>query len=132
MNEGRFTLGAGRDYDGTKLAADDTVVVTINFRHGALGFLAHPALAVAARRAVRQLRADGPAGCPALGAEQHQPVRWRHPHNVTIAGQSSGGLSVLAHLVSLLVPRGLFQRAIVQSGSFALTQQSLATAEAGR
>lgn len=45
IHGGRFTLGAGRDYDGTKLAANGIVVVTINFRHGALGFLAHPALA---------------------------------------------------------------------------------------
>ena len=42
------------------------------------------------------------------------------PDNVTIAGQSAGGLSVLAHLVSR-DSRGLFQRAIVQSGAFALT-----------
>jgi carboxylesterase type B len=47
------------------------------------------------------------------------------PHNVTIAGQSSGGTSALAHLVSR-GSRGLFHRAIAQSGSFALTQQSLA------
>ena len=51
------------------------------------------------------------------------------PHNVTIAGQSAGGLSVLAQMVSPGA-RGLFQRAIVQSGTFALTQQPLATAEA--
>ena len=51
------------------------------------------------------------------------------PHNVTIAGQSAGGVSVLAHLVSP-GSRGLFQRAIVQSGAFALNQQSLADAEA--
>jgi para-nitrobenzyl esterase len=42
------------------------------------------------------------------------------PHNVTIAGQSSGGTSVLAHLVSR-GSRGLFHRAIAQSESFALT-----------
>src|SRR5260370_6700577 len=51
------------------------------------------------------------------------------PHNVTIAGQSAGGLSVLAQMVSPGA-RGLFQRAIVQSGTFALNQQPLATAEA--
>jgi para-nitrobenzyl esterase len=51
------------------------------------------------------------------------------PHNVTIAGQSAGGLSVLAQLVSAGA-RGLFQRAVVQSGTFALTQQPLAAAEA--
>ena len=44
-------------------------------------------------------------------------------------GESAGGLAVLAHLISH-GSRGLFQRAIVESGSFALTQQSLATAEA--
>jgi carboxylesterase type B len=52
------------------------------------------------------------------------------PHNVTIAGRSSGGTSVLAHLVSR-GSRGLFHRAIVQSGSFALTQQSLAAEAEG-
>ena len=51
------------------------------------------------------------------------------PHNVTIAGQSAGGVSVLAHLVSP-GSRGLFQRAIVQSGAFALNQLPLADAEA--
>jgi para-nitrobenzyl esterase len=45
IHGGRFTLGAGRDYDGTKLAALGIVVVTVNHRLGALGFLAHPALA---------------------------------------------------------------------------------------
>src|SRR4029077_12228793 len=50
-------------------------------------------------------------------------------HAVTIAGQSAGGLAVLAHLVSR-GSRGLFQRAIVQSGAFALNQVPLANAEA--
>jgi para-nitrobenzyl esterase len=50
-------------------------------------------------------------------------------HNVTIAGESAGGLSVLAQMVSRGA-RGLFQKAIIQSGSFALNQQPLATAEA--
>ena len=51
------------------------------------------------------------------------------PHNVTIAGQSAGGVSVLAQLVSRGA-RGLFQRAIVESGAFALNQVPLADAEA--
>ena len=42
---GGNVLGAGRDYDPAKLAAKGTVVVTVNYRLGALGFLAHPALA---------------------------------------------------------------------------------------
>ena len=51
------------------------------------------------------------------------------PRNVTIAGQSAGGLSVLAQMVSPGA-RGLFQKAIVQSGTFALNQRPLAAAEA--
>jgi para-nitrobenzyl esterase len=128
IHGGRFTLGAGRDYDGTKLAALGIVVVTINHRLGALGFLAHPALAS---------RPGGPSGNYGL-MDQVAALRWVQdniarfggdPGNVTIAGQSSGGLSVLAHMVSR-GSHGLFRRAIVQSGSFALTQQSLAAAEA--
>ena len=45
IHGGGFTQDAGRNYDGSKLAADGTVVVTINYRLGMLGFLAHPALA---------------------------------------------------------------------------------------
>jgi para-nitrobenzyl esterase len=51
-----------------------------------------------------------------------------NPHNVTIAGESAGGLSVLAQMVSPSA-RGLFQKAIIQSGAFALNQQPLAAAE---
>ncbi|WP_158074056.1 carboxylesterase/lipase family protein [Micromonospora sp. CB01531] len=128
IHGGGLTQDASRNYDGTKLAADGTVVVTMNYRLGALGFLAHPALAS---------RPGGPAGNYGL-MDQRAALRWVQrnisrfggdPYNVTIAGQSAGGLSVLAHLVSR-GSRGLFQRAIVQSGAFALTQQPLATAKA--
>ncbi len=128
IHGGGLVQDGGRNYDGTKLAADGTVVVTINYRLGALGFLAHPALAS---------RPGGAAGNYGL-MDQQAALRWVQrnithfggdPHNVTIAGQSAGGLSVLAQMVSAGA-RGLFQRAIVQSGTFALNQQPLATAEA--
>src|SRR5512133_168313 len=128
IHGGGFTQDASRNYDGAKLAATGTVVVTINYRLGALGFLAHPALAS---------RPGGPAGNYGL-MDQQAALRWvkrdisrfgGDPHNVTIAGQSAGGLSVLAQMVSSGA-RGLFQRAIVQSGTFALNQRPLATAEA--
>jgi para-nitrobenzyl esterase len=127
IHGGGLALGAGRDYVPTDLAADGTVVVTINYRLGALGFLAHPALAS---------RPGGPSGNYGL-MDQQAALRWVQrnigafggdPHNVTIAGQSAGGLSVLAHMASR-GSRGLFQKAIVQSGAFALTQQSLAEGE---
>ena len=130
IHGGRFTLGAGRDYDGTKLAANGIVVVTINFRQGGSSFLAHPALAQ---------EPGGPSGNYAL-MDQQAALRWVQdnvarfggdPDNVTVAGQSSGGLSVLAHMISRRC-RGLFHRAIVQSGTgpWALEQKSLAAAEA--
>ena len=128
IHGGGLVQDGGRNYDGTKLAADGTVVVTINYRLGALGFLAHPALAS---------RPGGAAGNYGL-MDQQAALRWVQrniaqfggdPRNVTIAGQSAGGLSVLAQMVSPGA-RGLFQRAIVQSGTFALNQQPLATAEA--
>ena len=72
--------------------------------------------------------------------DQQAALRWvqdnvarfgSNPDNVTVAGQSSGGLSVLAHMISRRC-RGLFHRAIVQSGTgpWALEQKSLAAAEA--
>src|SRR5580693_9249861 len=128
IHGGGLTEEAGRNYDPAKLAADGTVFVTINYRLGALGFLAHPALAS---------RPGGPSGNYGL-MDQQAALRWVQdniarfggsPHNVTIAGESAGGLSVLAHMVSA-GSRGLFQKAIIESGSFALNQQPLATAEA--
>ena len=127
IHGGGFTQDGSLNYDGTKLAAHGIVVVTINYRLGALGFLAHPALAAS----------DGSAGNYGL-MDQQAALRWvqanvqafgGNPDNVTIAGQSAGGVSVLAHLTSP-GSRGLFQHAIVESGAFALNQIPLAGAEA--
>ena len=125
---GGNVLGAGRDYEPAKLAAKGVVVVTVNYRLGALGFLAHPALAD---------YPGGPSGNYGL-MDQQAALQWVQRNidrfggdhrNVTIAGQSSGGLSVLVHLTSP-GSRGLFHKAILQSGSFALRQQSHEAAEA--
>jgi len=126
IHGGGLSIGESDDYDPTKLAADGTIVVTINYRLGALGFLAHPALAD---------RPGGSSGAYGL-MDQQAALRWVQrnirefggdPRKVTIAGESAGGLSVLAHVAS---PRahGLFARAIVQSGAF-LTQTPLKDAE---
>jgi para-nitrobenzyl esterase len=128
IHGGGLATDGARNYDPTQLAAEGTVVVTINYRLGALGFLSHPALAS---------RAGGPSGNYGL-MDQQAALRWvqrnigefgGNPDNVTIAGESAGGLSVLAHLVSR-GSRGLFEKAIVQSGTFALAQRTLADAEA--
>src|SRR5580692_8187199 len=66
IHGGGLTQDAGRNYDPAKLAADGIVAVTINYRLGALGFLAHPALAS---------RPGGPAGNYGL-MDQQAALRW--------------------------------------------------------
>jgi para-nitrobenzyl esterase len=125
---GGFVQGAGSDYEPAKLAAKGVVVVTVNSRLGALGYLAHPALAE---------YPGGPSGNYGL-MDQQAALRWvkrnidhfgGDPGNVTIAGQSSGGVGVLM-LMTSPGSKGLFNKAIVQSGSFALNQKTHASAEA--
>lgn len=127
IHGGGFSFGEGADYDPAKLASEGAVVVTVNYRLGLLGFLAHPALAESP---------DGATGNFGY-QDQQAALRWvqqnigqfgGNAQNVTIVGHSAGGLSVLAQLASPGA-KGLFHRAVIQAGAFALEQQSLATAE---
>jgi para-nitrobenzyl esterase len=127
VHGGSLLVGESDDYDPAGLVKDGVIVVTVNYRLGALGFLADSALAS---------RPGGPSGDYGL-MDQQAALRWVRrdiqafggdPGNVTLAGESSGGLSVLAQLASPGAS-GLFQRAIVESGTYNLTQQSQATAE---
>jgi para-nitrobenzyl esterase len=126
IHGGALVSGESNDYDPTALVEDGVTVVTINYRLGALGFLAHPALA----------DANGQSGDYGL-MDQQAALRWvqrnivsfgGNPDNVTLFGQSAGGLSTLSQVASPQA-RGLFQKAIVESGSYDLTQPSLAAAE---
>ncbi|WP_169515247.1 carboxylesterase/lipase family protein [Amycolatopsis benzoatilytica] len=109
---GGFLTGAGSDYDPARLAVEgDVVVVTVNYRLGALGFLDEPAFG------------GQWAGNYGL-ADQQAALRWVRANihafggdsrNVTLAGQSAGAFSVCAQLASPAA-RGLFDKAIVQSG----------------
>ena len=126
IHGGALVTGESNDYNPAKLVADGVTVVTINYRLGALGFLAHPALA----------DANGQSGDYGL-MDQQAALRWVQrniasfggdPRNVTIFGESAGGLSTLAQVASPAA-RGLFSKAIVESGSYNLTQASLAGAE---
>lgn len=128
IHGGALITGESDDYDPTNLVRDGVVVVTINYRLGALGFLAHPALTD---------DANGASGDFGL-MDQQAALRWvqrniRHfggdNRDVTIFGESAGGLSVLSQVASPGARR-LFQKAIVESGSYNPTQASLATAEA--
>ncbi len=101
-------------------------MVTINYRLGALGFLAHPALADAKGQSGDYGLMDQQA---ALRWVQHNIARFGgDPRNVTVFGESAGGLSTLSQVASPQA-RGLLERAIVESGSYNLTQASLSSAE---
>src|SRR5215472_309539 len=126
IHGGALVTGESNDYDPAALVKDGVTVVTINYRLGALGFLAHPALA----------DANGQSGDYGL-MDQQAALRWVQrniggfggdPRNVTIFGESAGDLSTLSQVASPQA-RGLFERAIVESGSYNLTQATLASAE---
>ena len=72
IHGGALVGGLSGAYDPTKLVAEDVVVVTLNYRLGILGYLAHPVLsAEVSGRRIRQLWVHGPAGCARLGATEH-------------------------------------------------------------
>jgi para-nitrobenzyl esterase len=126
IHGGALVSGESNDDNPAQLVEDGVTVVTINYRLGALGFLAHPALA----------DAKGQSGDFGL-MDQQAALRWVRrnvatfggdPRDVTIFGESAGGLSTLSQVASPQA-RGLFERAIVESGSYNLTQASLASAQ---
>ena len=126
---GAFETGyAGDSYNPPRLVDEDTVVVTLNYRVGLLGFTAHPDLTA---------ESDGTSGNYGL-LDQVAALEWVQenieafggdPDNVTIFGESAGGHSVLSLLASPETD-DLFDRVIVQSGSYGGDQPTLDQAEA--
>ncbi len=132
IHGGAFVLGSGGEdaYDGQLLSeATGAVVVTLNYRLGPFGFLALP-----------ELKSED-AGHPSTGAygleDQRAALQWvkenidsfgGDPGRVTLFGESAGGISTCMHLVSPK-SKGLFQRAIIESGPCD-TGATEATAEA--
>ena len=115
IHGGAFVIGAGSQsmFDGSVLARRGAVVVTFNYRLGALGFFSHPALDRAEK--------GGPVNFGLL--DQIAALQWVRdniaafggdPGNVTIFGESAGAQSVLALFASPLA-RGLFHKGIAQS-----------------
>jgi para-nitrobenzyl esterase len=128
IHGGALFLGESDDYDPTQLVDEGVIVVTLNYRLGLLGFLAHSALT-----AESTYGGSGNYGI----MDQQAALGWvkrnilffgGDPHNVTIFGESAGGLSVHTHLASP-ASAGLFDQAIAQSGAYALVQAPLALAE---
>lgn len=129
VHGGGFVFGAGSEptYDGTSLARHGVVLVTLNYRLGVFGFLAHPALT---------REGGGISGNYGL-LDQMAALRWVQAHiaafggdpdRVTLVGESAGGTSVAMLLVSPMA-RGLFQRAILESPAIGWRFATLAEAE---
>ncbi|CAN5401055.1 carboxylesterase/lipase family protein [soil metagenome] len=111
LHGGAFTIGAGGNYDPSRLAKEqDRVVVTVNFRLGALGWLVHPDF-------------EGAGGNFGL-RDQQAALRWVQaniatfggdPADVTLFSESSGAWSA-CHLMAAPSSQGLYSRVILQSG----------------
>jgi para-nitrobenzyl esterase len=126
---GGFSSGSGDVpvYDGAPLAEKGLVVVNMNYRVGALGFLAHPEL-------TKESGASGNYGL----LDQVAALRWVHdniaafggdPRRVMLAGQSAGAISVFLHTVSPM-SKGLFHRAAIESGPGGLAAFGLGSTRA--
>lgn len=121
IHGGAFNTGGAVTYQSpTPLVSKGVVVVAINYRLGPLGFLGDATLE----------NASGGVGNYGV-MDQQAALRWvkaniaafgGDPANVTIFGESAGGFSVLTHLASPL-SKGLFHKAIVESGAYAVNSQ---------
>jgi para-nitrobenzyl esterase len=128
IHGGALVTGVGAAFDPSVLVSTQKIiVVTINYRLGALGWLAHPAL-----------DGNGIAGNYGL-MDQQLAFKWvrdniehfgGNPHRVTIGGESAGGLSTSSNLASPTA-KGLFHAAIIESGAYMLfTVRPVAAQEA--
>jgi para-nitrobenzyl esterase len=131
IHGGGFVNGSGTAalYDGSALARQGVVVVSIDYRLGRFGFFAHPALTAEQK--------GGPLANYGL-LDEIAALRWVRrniaafggdPAQVTIFGESAGGMAV-NRLLMIADARGLFQRAIVESGAGSEHSQTLKEAEA--
>lgn len=124
IHGGALVSGSSKEtlYDGARLAREGVVVVSINYRLGVLGWLAHP-----------DLSAESPLGISGNYGlmDQVAALEWvkrniasfgGDPDGVTIAGESAGGLSVL-YLMASPIARGLFDKAIAQSAYMVSTPE---------
>lgn len=128
IHGGGNSIGHGGSYSGARLATDhDLLVVTFNYRLGPFGWFSHPALRSA------DASAEDNSGNYGL-LDSIAALHWVRdniaafggdPNNVTIFGESAGGTDVLALMASPLA-KGLFHRAIVESGGFFASPRTVA------
>lgn len=115
IHGGAFVFGSGSQPDGGQFARQGVLLVTFNYRLGRLGFFAFPALS--------NEYPEEPKGNYAY-MDQMAALKWVQqniaafggdPNNVTIFGESAGGVSVHS-LLTIPEAHGLFHKAIIQSG----------------
>lgn len=132
IHGGALVKGSSKErlYDGEKLAQQGMLTISINYRLGVLGFLAHPELSAESEHQV--------SGNYAL-LDQIEALRWINtniasfggdPENVTIVGESAGGLSVM-YLMAAPQARGLFAKAVMQS-AYMVSVSELKTSRFGQ
>lgn len=107
---------AEMEFNGERIARRDVVVVSVNYRLGCFGFIAHPEITKENPEAPSNFgNQDQRAGL--LWVKKNIKAFGGDPDNITIAGQSAGGGSVLSQMASPM-SKGLFNKAIVMSGMF--------------
>jgi para-nitrobenzyl esterase len=126
IHGGALVTGTGADYDPSVMVAEnDIIVVTINYRLGALGWLVEPGLLATTASFFQNV---GDAGNYGL-MDQQFALQWVQRNiagfggdarKVTVGGESAGGLSVSSNLASTTTATGLFRSAIIESGAYML------------
>jgi para-nitrobenzyl esterase len=126
IHGGALVSGTGADYDPSVMVAENNIiVVTINYRLGALGWLVEPGLLAQTPSFFQNV---GDAGDYGL-MDQQFALQWVQRNiggfggdmrKVTVGGESAGGLSVSSNLVSTTTAKGLFRSAIIESGGYML------------
>lgn len=126
IHGGALVTGTGAIWDPSVMIENSNIiVVTINYRLGALGWLVEPSLIASTANAYQNVGDGGNYGL----MDQQFAMQWVQdniaafggdPSKVTIGGESAGGLSVTSNLASTNTATGMFRGAIIESGAYML------------
>jgi para-nitrobenzyl esterase len=126
IHGGALVTGTGVDYDPSVIVAENNIiVVTINYRLGALGWLVEPGLLAQTPSFFQNVGDGGNYGL----MDQQFAMQWVQRNiagfggdarKVTVGGESAGGLSISSNLASTTTAAGLFRSAIIESGAYML------------
>lgn len=115
IHGGAFVFGSGAGFSGTAFAKQDVLLVSINYRLGRLGFFAFPALSKENPNEYKGSYAYMDQIAALEWIQKNIAVFGGDPTNVTIFGESAGGVSIHS-LMTIPSAKGLFQKAIIESG----------------